>query len=424
MALPAKSQAATIRTLLDKSANEIQKAVPKHIDADRLLRVAMTSIQKTPKLLNCTPKSLLAAVMESAQLGLPTDGILGHAYLIPYGNVAQFQMGYRGFIELAWRSGKVESLYAYPVYANDEFKFRLGLNRDLVHVPTEGPRGDVKASYAVVRLKDGGYDFEVLLKSDIDKARAASKAGRDGPWVTHYPAMAQKTAILRLAKRLPLSTDFQRAAVLDEYGDQGFIDMNLKDGSYETIKEKTQAKVAALKEKLDSEPPGAGNNKKTHIGLGPGPGLESTGRTLGNQEEDPGDDDRKKVPCGICGTKCYPGMGMTRHTNTNHPDGKPSLGLTPETIQLDGDGVAITAGKPLSFPNVSEEVQASDIWQELRELIETNETARKIWDKDLAGKTVETIKYAGSLLTYILGEIDRRKRGTVNGGYYDDGGSE
>lgn len=88
----AKSPANTIADYLKKMSPEIAKALPKHMDADRLARIALTTIRTTPKLLNCKIESLMAAVMQSAQLGLE-PGLIGHCYIIPYGTEAQFQIG-------------------------------------------------------------------------------------------------------------------------------------------------------------------------------------------------------------------------------------------------------------------------------------------------------------------------------------------
>ncbi len=226
--LPVVNRVSTIRDLLAKSKEQIAMALPKHMDPDRLLRISMTSIQQNPKLLNCTPQSLVACVIESSQLGLSPDGVLGHSYLVPYGDKAQLQIGYRGFLELARRSGQVASLYAHDVHEGDKYEFELGLEPNLKHIPARTDRGAIVAAYAVVRLKDGGYDFEWMWKEDIDKIRNSAKAKNGGPWKEHYPEMAKKTVIRRLAKRLPLSPEFQRAAVKDEYIDAG-VNMGFAD---------------------------------------------------------------------------------------------------------------------------------------------------------------------------------------------------
>lgn len=247
----------TVRTLMDNSVEEFQRALPRHLEIDRFMRIALTCIRTNPRLMECTSQSLMAALMSSAQLGLEPDGILGHAYLISYKNnkkgiyEAQFQVGYRGLIALARRSGQVESFQAQVVYEHDKFDFAYGLNERLDHVPVNKDRGPMKWAYAIVKFKDGGHAFDVMTKEDIEKIKRGSKASNDGPWKTHESEMWRKTVAKRLAKYLPLSVEFQKAATLDEYVDMGLHDMPT------AIEQKTDDKTAALAEKLTGGNEGA-----------------------------------------------------------------------------------------------------------------------------------------------------------------------
>ncbi|EOI3556579.1 recombination protein RecT [Cronobacter dublinensis] len=209
---------------------QIALALPKHMTADRLARIAMTELRKTPKLMQCDQMSFLGAIMQCAQLGLEPGGALGHAYLLPFdrrqkqGNQwvtvateAQLIIGYRGMIDLARRSGQIVSLSARAVHENDTFSYAYGLEEKLEHVPCEdGNPGALTHVYAVARLKDGGVQFEVMSKTAVDKVRALSKSGDKGPWVEHYEEMAKKTAIRCLFKYLPVSIELQRAVNIDE----------------------------------------------------------------------------------------------------------------------------------------------------------------------------------------------------------------
>ncbi|EKY3117334.1 recombination protein RecT [Cronobacter turicensis] len=209
---------------------QIALALPKHMTADRLARIAMTELRKTPKLMQCDQMSFLGAIMQCAQLGLEPGGALGHAYLLPFdrrqkqGNQwvtvateAQLIIGYRGMIDLARRSGQIVSLSARAVHENDTFSYAYGLEEKLEHVPCEdGNPGALTHVYAVARLKDGGVQFEVMSKAAVDKVRALSKSSDKGPWVDHYEEMAKKTAIRRLFKYLPVSIELQRAVNIDE----------------------------------------------------------------------------------------------------------------------------------------------------------------------------------------------------------------
>lgn len=120
---PEKKEGKTVSDLLNDLTPEIQRALPKHMNADRISRIAMTVLRTNEKLRKCNPMSFMGALMQSAQLGLEPNTGLGQAYLIPYGNEVQFQVSYKGLIELAHRSGQYSAIYAHEVYENDEFSY-------------------------------------------------------------------------------------------------------------------------------------------------------------------------------------------------------------------------------------------------------------------------------------------------------------
>lgn len=240
MRAPAKSEAPKgIMGMLDVYKDQIEKALPRHMTATRMARIAMTEIRKTPKLLQCDPKSLFGAVIQCAQLGLEPGNALGHAYLLPFDKKEKVNgqwktvrtdvnliIGYRGMIDLARRSGQIVSLSARAVYANDEFRYQYGLHEDLVHVPNEDNPGQLTHVYAVARLRDGGVQFDVMTLESVEKVRSQSKAKDSGPWVTHFEEMAKKTIIRRLFKYLPVSVEIQRAVGLDEMSEAGINQQN------------------------------------------------------------------------------------------------------------------------------------------------------------------------------------------------------
>jgi recombination protein RecT len=220
-----------VRGALEAMKSQIALALPKHVTPERLLRVAMTSIQRTPKLLECDRTSLYAAVMTAAQLGLEPDGVLGQAYLVPFAGKVQFIPGYKGLITLARNSGEVSSIQAQPVCEGDEFSFSYGSDEHLHHVPALGERGKLTHFYAYARFKDGSFHYEVMSLAQVLAVRDGSKGwqaavkyakpgqGPDSPWHTHFEEMGRKTAIRRVAKYLPLSV--QRAAAIDEAVERG-----------------------------------------------------------------------------------------------------------------------------------------------------------------------------------------------------------
>lgn len=227
--LPTKKQN-TVAGLLDKMKPEIARCLPKHLTPERMTRIALTELRKNPMLQQCDPMSFIASIMQASQLGLE-PGIMGSCYLIPFKNYktgiyeCTFMPGYRGFLDLARRSGQIVSLVARSVYANDEFRYEYGLKEDIKHIPFMEDRGKLIAVYAVAILKDGGHQFDVMSKSEVDLIRNSSKSKDNGPWVTHYEEMAKKTVLRRLFKWLPCSVEMQKAVSLDEQQEIGIQDM-------------------------------------------------------------------------------------------------------------------------------------------------------------------------------------------------------
>lgn len=204
----------SLATLIAQMRPEIARALPNQMSPDRMSRIALTVVRQTPALARCTPESFFGALLTASQLGLE-PGPTGEAYLVPYGNVCTFVPGYRGLIKLARNSGQLVDIWAEIVYENDTFRYSLGLHRDLVHEPATGARGKPVAAYAAAQLRDGGTPFVVMTEAEVEAIRARSKAGRNGPWVTDWSAMAKKTAIKQLIKWLPLSAELRAAATLD-----------------------------------------------------------------------------------------------------------------------------------------------------------------------------------------------------------------
>lgn len=217
-----REKANSIRKMFETSKDQIKLALPRHMTADRLLRVAMTSIQRTPKLLDCTQQSLIACIMTSAQLGLEPDGVTGQAYLIPYGTTCTLIPGYQGLLSLARRSGEISTITAEVVYEKDTYKIVKGLSPVLEHTPySQSDPGALIAVYAVAKLKDGGVQFKWMWRWEVDRIRKRSKAANDGPWVTDYDAMAKKTVLRQICKELPRSVELAQAVAIDERAEIG-----------------------------------------------------------------------------------------------------------------------------------------------------------------------------------------------------------
>ena len=220
---PAKKEQKTIQQYIKSMEGEIKKALPSVITPERFTRMTLSALSVNPKLGICTPKSFLAAMMSAAQLGLEPNTPLGQAYLIPYKNKGidevQFQIGYKGLIDLAYRSGEVEVIQAHIVYENDEFECEYGLEPKLKHKPAAADRGDPVKVYAVFKTKSGGYGFEVMSMEDVRRhAKKYSKAYDTSysPWTTNFEEMAKKTVLKKALKYAPLKSDFVRGIAQDE----------------------------------------------------------------------------------------------------------------------------------------------------------------------------------------------------------------
>lgn len=218
-----KSKSPTMQQYIKRMEGEIKKALPSVITPERFTRIVLSAISVNPALGQCTPQSFIGAMMTSAQLGLEVNTPLGQAYVLPYKNKgvleAQFQLGYKGLIDLAYRSGEVEVIQAHVVYENDEFECEYGLEPKLTHKPADHGRGDPVKVYAVFKTKSGGYGFEVMSMEDVRRhAEKYSKAYSSAysPWKTSFEEMAKKTVLKRVLKYAPLKSDFVRAAAQDE----------------------------------------------------------------------------------------------------------------------------------------------------------------------------------------------------------------
>lgn len=225
----AVSPQAKVGQYIQKMMPAIQDVLPKHLDGDRLARIAMNVIRTNEKLLECDVASLMGAVLESAKLGVE-PGLLGQAYILPYTNYkkktveAQFILGYRGLLDLVRRSGHVSTISAQSVHENDTFEYQYGLEDKLLHKPApfDQDRGEVVGYYAVAKMKDGGYSFLVMSKKDIEKHRDQFSKSKDrngqvyGPWKDHFDAMAKKTVLRQLINYLPISVEQLSGVAADE----------------------------------------------------------------------------------------------------------------------------------------------------------------------------------------------------------------
>lgn len=210
-----------IAQMIQHNWPRIAAVLPRHMSPERMMQIAISSVNQTPKLALCSGVSLMSCLMRASSLGLEPSAVngLGDCYIIPRNNrktgmEATFMLGYKGMLRLARNSGEIESISARCVHEGDFFEYEFGLHEDLRHKPTEDSKEgaeNVTHAYCVARFKDGGYHIEVMTRKEIEAARKFSQSGKEGPWATHFEEMAKKTVIRRASKMWPLTSEKSEA---------------------------------------------------------------------------------------------------------------------------------------------------------------------------------------------------------------------
>jgi recombination protein RecT len=201
-----------IATVIAQLKPEIQRALPKGMDADRIARLALTAIRKDRNLAQCSPESFAGALLTSAALGLEPN-LNGEAYLVAYKGECTLIVGYMGYAKLFFQHPLARHLDAQAVHAQDDFDYAYGLDPYLRHKPARGDRGPITDYYAVAALSTGAKLFVVLSVDEVKALRGPVRAGSIAD-PQHW--MERKTALRQLLKLLPKSTTLQRAMDADE----------------------------------------------------------------------------------------------------------------------------------------------------------------------------------------------------------------
>lgn len=214
-----------IAKVLEMYRLQISNVLPPNITPERILQIITTIIAKNSYIAECTIPSIIGATIQCAIFGFDPSPELGLCYFVPRRNKKtglkeiQFQLGYKGFIQLAYRSNEMKIIYSHVVFENDSFRYQLGLNPDIQHEPNLENPGIMKAVYAVYKTKSGGVDFAVMSRRQVMQIKAKSDAsGSDySPW--NVPAfegdMWRKTVLKKLLKTAPLSIDDRRNIAVD-----------------------------------------------------------------------------------------------------------------------------------------------------------------------------------------------------------------
>lgn len=214
------AQTGTTAQLLKVLTPEIQRALPKGMDADRIARLVLTEIRKNPKLAECTQQSFAGALLTASALGLE-PGVNGECYLVPYKDNkrrvvdCQLIVGYQGIVKLFWQHPLADYVAAEWVGSNDTFRYVKGLNPILEHTEAKGDRGVPVFYYAIVRAKGRQAQWNVFSPEEIQKLRRG-KVGPSGDIPDPQHWMERKTALKQVLKLAPKSTRLDMAIKADE----------------------------------------------------------------------------------------------------------------------------------------------------------------------------------------------------------------
>lgn len=246
----------TLKSFLAANNHAIRDAMPNvGITPESVAKAALLAVSRNPMLQTADKTSVLRAIVEAASLGLSFT--MGRAYLVPFNNTrkgvveAQFMPGYTGLLDLARRSGEIKRISARAVYEGDTFTYAFGMTEHLHHEPkTEPDDKKLTHAYCVLEFKDGGVQFEVMTRNQIEAVRKRSRAATAGPWVTDYAAMAIKTVIKRALKLAPMSVELASAIDRDNALEAGEVVDPLDDDA--TPPEPKKSGVDSLAEELNS----------------------------------------------------------------------------------------------------------------------------------------------------------------------------
>jgi recombination protein RecT len=231
---------AAIEDMLKSQRDRMVVTMGSHIKAEKFMVVALDLIRTDSLLSRCEPLSIMECAIEASELDLLPGPTLGHCFFVPFRNgqlsdklkrdvyEATMMVGYRGFINLAMRTGRVNSIFPAIVYKNEVdqglFDLQLGTERRLLHKPIldDAARGDWVGAYGVIEFKDGGRDFSYLTRKEVEKRRDVAKTKRsDSPWKIWPEEMIRKTPIRHLLKRCELTIEITGTALRDETREYG-----------------------------------------------------------------------------------------------------------------------------------------------------------------------------------------------------------
>lgn len=234
--------------VMQQHGAEIAALMPKGMTPERLRQIYLTEIKGNPKLLACSPKSLLDCIIDSARIGMDPGGPLGYCFFVPYGSQAQFQLGYAGIAELIYRSGRTGPISVGAVFKGDAFFYEKGSEQRLSHKPCGNiNENEITHFYSYCRVH-GEFTFDVMTVDEVRKimkvAIARLRNKDEGPWAEHFAEMGKKTVLKRHSKVLPKSAEAARAIHQDsvkEFGEEKLPEIDIGESDDEMKRWKEEA---------------------------------------------------------------------------------------------------------------------------------------------------------------------------------------
>lgn len=285
----------TMADFLQRKAMSFQQLLPRGMDPDRFVRMALKAMVANPKLQHCDKASMIIALGTAAELGLEPNGALGYGAIVPFNNrqrqvlEAKFMIGYKGLLALMYRTEIFQTITAHEVCENDLFEYEYGLNAHLKHVPAMRDRGKVISFYAYYKTKDGGFDFQVASKEELlawGQKYSRSFGDVDSPWRTAEDEMCKKTLLRRLSKYCPVQVEIP--------GEDADYAQSEDLGKYQAILEPVGAPAALPDpEKTTEQANSATTTETVTASLQGGPGQVVT--TTAAPEQKPEQPPRKSV---------------------------------------------------------------------------------------------------------------------------------
>lgn len=227
-----------------------------NMSENEFMVTALNAVKKTPALLNADRSTLVAAILTSAELGLPPNTPMSLAFILPYNRSvkkagggyekvleAQFQIGYQGWLEIMQRNPKVESIDSGIVYEKEKWQYNKGLRVPFSHEPLPPKdRGVPIGAYAIAWIKGSEKPKVVFLYKDeiMEFKKISQGAASDfSPWNSDEKDpqkwMWRKTCLKQLAKELPKTRDMSRAYIQDNAVEMGGTQRLTEDGTVEVV---------------------------------------------------------------------------------------------------------------------------------------------------------------------------------------------